>query len=235
MTRVAIVEDDAFTRTQFQAYLHRYAKENGEDFRITEFTDGAEIAEGYKPVYDIILMDIEMHYMNGMKAARQIRVSDTEVTIIFITNMPQYAIEGYQVAALDYVLKPVTYYAFSESIRRAIANRRKQRKSIVISLKGESRRLVTSRIRFVDVLDHDLCYHTLDGDFRIKDTMKHAQEQLAGEPFYLCNKAYLVNLAFIDGINGNDVILGKDILQVSRAKRKGLLDALNNYLATTGR
>lgn len=75
---------------------------------------------GYKAVYDIILMDIEMKFMDGMMAAEEIRKVDTEVIIIFITNSPQYAIKGYAVDALDYVLKPVSYYAFSQRLGRAV-------------------------------------------------------------------------------------------------------------------
>ena len=80
------------------------------------FTDGDEIAGGYKSVYDIILMDVQMRFMDGMSAAEEIRKVDPEVVIIFITNMSQYAIRGYAVDALDYVLKPVSYFAWSESL-----------------------------------------------------------------------------------------------------------------------
>lgn len=235
MIQIAIVEDDAGYRAQFQSYLRRFGKENGVTFKITEFTDGAEIAEDYGRNFDIILMDIEMHFMNGMKAAQEIRAVDSDVTIIFITNMPQYAIEGYKVAALDYILKPVSYFAFAESVRRAIRSRRKQGEFIIVSVRGKGQRLFADRIRYVDVLNHDLCYHTLDGDITVRDTMRHAIEQLPEDQFFQCNKAYLINLAFVDGINGNDVVLGEDALQISRSKRKALLDALNNYLAVTGR
>ena len=63
---------------------------------------------------DLILMDIEMTFMDGMSAAEEIRRADPEVLIIFITNSPQYAIKGYAVQALDYILKPLSYYAFCQ-------------------------------------------------------------------------------------------------------------------------
>ena len=85
---------------------------------ISVFTDGDEITEGYRPNYDIILMDIEMCFMNGMTAAQEIRKLDPEVVIIFITNMVQYAIQGYAVGALDYILKPVNYEEFGSCIDR---------------------------------------------------------------------------------------------------------------------
>lgn len=110
MIRLALVEDDELYRSQLREYIDKYSAVSGEKFTVTEFSDGDEIALGYKAVYDIILMDIEMKFMDGMMAAEEIRKVDTEVIIIFITNSPQYAIKGYAVDALDYVLKPVSYY-----------------------------------------------------------------------------------------------------------------------------
>lgn len=120
MIRLALVEDDELYRSQLREYIDKYSAVSGEKFTVTEFSDGDEIALGYKAVYDIILMDIEMKFMDGMMAAEEIRKVDTEVIIIFITNSPQYAIKGYAVDALDYVLKPVSYYAFSQRLGRAV-------------------------------------------------------------------------------------------------------------------
>ena len=106
MIRLALVEDDSVYRSRLREYIEKYSAASGEKFTVTEFSDGDEIALGYKAVYDIILMDIEMKFMDGMMAAEEIRTVDTEVIIIFITNSPQYAIKGYAVDALDYVLKP---------------------------------------------------------------------------------------------------------------------------------
>ena len=110
---------------QLEEYLHRYEEEHKEAFEITRYADGDEIVHKYKSQYDIILMDVEMKFMDGMSAAEEIRKIDTEVVIIFITNMPQYAIRGYAVDALDYVLKPVEYFAFSQRLSRAIARMKK--------------------------------------------------------------------------------------------------------------
>lgn len=107
--------------------MRQYEKENGEAFDITIYSDGDQIVNKYRSQYDIILMDVEMKFMDGMSAAEEIRKVDTEVVIIFITNMAQYAIRGYAVDALDYVLKPVSYFAFSQRLSRAIGRMKKER------------------------------------------------------------------------------------------------------------
>ena len=120
MLRIATVEDDTNDLEALRTHLKRYEKENGLKFLITEFRDGEDIVTDYSADYDLILMDIEMAFLNGMKAAEKIRELDKDVVIIFITNMPQYAIQGYKVNALDYMLKPISYFSFSESMGRAL-------------------------------------------------------------------------------------------------------------------
>ena len=90
MIRIAIVEDDRHDREALKKCLNRYEKENQMKFSVTEFQDGEDIVTDYTASYDLIILDIEMAFLNGMKAAEKIRELDTNVIIIFITNMPQY-------------------------------------------------------------------------------------------------------------------------------------------------
>ena len=131
MIQIALVEDDENYQKELTEYLKTYEKESGEKFNISVFSDGDEIVENYKAVYDIILMDIEMKFMDGMTAAEHIREYDSEVVIIFITNMPQYVMKGYTVDALDYVLKPLSYYAFSQKIDRALSRMKHRTKKCI--------------------------------------------------------------------------------------------------------
>ena len=77
--RVAIIEDDEATRCQLVNYLQRYTRQYETEFQIQQFSDGIQLAENYRPVYDILLMDIEMAQLNGMETARRIRKFDEEV------------------------------------------------------------------------------------------------------------------------------------------------------------
>lgn len=236
MIRVALVEDDPNYRAELTEYLKRYEQESGEKFRITVFTDGDEIAENYKADYDIILMDIEMTFMDGMTAAERIREVDSEVVIIFITNMPQFVMKGYKVDALDYVLKPITYFAFTQRIERAMERmRRRTSRFITITIKGGMQKLDISRITYVEVRDHDLIFHTVNGEILSKGSMKELEEALEPEHFFRCNKCYLINLEYVESVQNNDVQVGRDMVQVSRSRKKALMDALNNYMNEVGK
>lgn len=87
MIRIAIADDDAAFLAKIQKYIQKYQKENGEDIQLTAFSDAKELIEGYSPVYDIVILDIEMPGMNGMEAAEKIRQADEDVVLMFITNM----------------------------------------------------------------------------------------------------------------------------------------------------
>lgn len=231
MVRIAIVEDDPAYTLQLQQYLAQYEQTSGERFAITCFRDGDEIALSYEAKYDIILMDIEMRYMNGMTAAEEIRTHDREVVIIFITNTPQYALKGYAVDALDYVLKPISYYAFSQRIERALARmQRRTRKYVHIIGRESTSKVEMSRIYYVEVQGHDLVYHTADGIIESRGTMKDTEDVLDGSMFFRCNKGFLVNLEQVQGIRDDNAIVGGEEVQISRAKKKAFLDALNNYI-----
>ena len=120
LIHIAIVEDEPLFVGQLTEYIRRYEKDSGRRIKITTFADGEDITDDYRGGYDIILMDIQMRFMDGMTAAEKIRTLDHEVIIMFITNMIQYAVRGYEVDAMDYVVKPVEYFAFSQKLDKAI-------------------------------------------------------------------------------------------------------------------
>ncbi len=231
MIYAAIVEDDAQDMERIKEYLDRYARERQQKFTITEFIDGEDIVNGYTAAYDLILMDIEMKFMDGMQAAKAIRELDQNVELIFITNMPQYAIQGYKVNALDYMLKPVSYFAFAASMDKALARIGDTAKPfVVINTKGGKLKLEEDQITYLEVLDHTLFYHTTDGDYEAKGTLRDAAARLDPNRFCFCNRCYLVNLDFVEQYAGNTITVNGDTITVSRSKRKPFLNALNERM-----
>jgi DNA-binding LytR/AlgR family response regulator len=231
MIHIALVEDEEEYRKEFLSYLRRYEQESGRQFRISVFSDGEDIVSSYKADYDLILMDIAMRFMDGMTAAEKIRELDQEVVIIFITNMPQFVMKGYAVDALDYVLKPVNYFAFSQRIERAISRMSRRREQyFTVPVRGGIRKLSVSNILYVEVQDHDLLFHTRNESILTRGSLAEVEAKLGNAGFFRCNKYCLVNLAFADSLQGIDLVVAGEHIQVSRAKKKAVLDALNNYL-----
>lgn len=235
MTHIALVEDDAGCQEQILDYLNRYARESGAEFKVCLFGDGDDIISGYRAQYDIILMDIQMKFVDGMTAAREIRELDDQVLIIFITSLAAYAVKGYEVDALDYVLKPVSYAAFAKSMDRAMLRlRRRKHRYVFISNKNGAQRVDSARIYYIEADGHSLSYHTADGVLSATGTIKEVESSLGGSWFFRCGKGVLVNLEHVDGVTEGDAVVHGTTVQVSRSRRKDFLAALNRYINEVG-
>lgn len=231
MIKIAVVEDDQVYSEQLQEYLRKYEAEYAESFDITAFSDGDAIVSTYQSQFDIILMDIEMRFMDGMSAAEEIRRVDKEVVIIFITNMTQYAIRGYAVEALDYMLKPVSYFAFSQRLSRAISRMKKrEQKSLVISVKGGVVRLPVNSICYIESQGHNLLYHTTSGEYVSSGTLKDAEEALRELHFFRGSKWYLINLQQVQGLgDGVAKLKSGEEVPLSRGRKKEFMEALAQH------
>ncbi len=232
MINLAIVEDEDSYASQLTEFVEKYQAESGNHFKITRFRDGDEITNGYRGQFDIILMDIEMKFMDGMTAAEEIRRLDQDVVIMFITNMLNYAIRGYQVDALDYVVKPVSYFAFSQKLDRAIGRIKKSSSNIIsIDMPSGVKKLDIDNIFYIESEGHNLNFYTSGGDFTIRAKLSDFEEQLTPYNFFRSNKGYLVNLKYVDGVEkGACLIAGKQLL-ISRARKNDFMSALTDYMA----
>ena len=230
MIKIAIVEDEVLYADQLQEYLKKYEEEYRETFEISVFQDGDQIVHHYKAEYDVILMDVEMRFMDGMSAAEEILKMDTEVVIIFITNMPQYAVRGYEVDALDYVLKPITYFAFAQRLNRAIERIKKRTKRVIsVNIKGSQIRMPIESVYYIESQGHTLIFHGVNGEVEAPGTMKEIQEKLRDEHFFRGNKGYLINLAHVDRVvEGCAVVAGEELV-LSRGRRKEFMEALAGF------
>ena len=230
MLRVAIVEDDELYAKQLGTYLQQFEEEYKEPVEITYFTDGDQIVQKYQSQYDIILMDIEMKFVDGMTAAEEIRKMDSEVVIIFITNMAQYAIRGYAVDALDYVLKPISYFAFSQKLVRA-RNRMKKResKAIIVNMKDGAVRINLANIYYIESQGHTMVLHTILGNYETAGTMKSMEEKLADLNFSRGNYGYLINLQHVDDVSDGCAVIKGEKLPLSRTRKKKFMEDLTKY------
>jgi len=229
---IAIVEDDPAEAEMLKSYFLRYASENEkEEFEVKWFQNGGSFLNGYQPIYDLVLMDIDLPGINGLDTAECLRRMDRSVALVFVTNLARYAAKGYAVDALDFMLKPVSYTNFSVTIQRALLRcRNNQWPDLLISISDGVYRISASRIRFIEVINHTLVYHTTEGNLTSTGNLKDVEGRLDSRQFVRCNRCYLVNLAFVRAVHGYTLVLDIDQLQISRPRRTAVLEALNNYL-----
>lgn len=230
MLKIAIVEDEESYISVLQEYLKKYEQDTGEDVEVTVYHDGDEIAAFYRAQFDVILMDIEMKFIDGMTAAEEIRKVDSTVAIIFITNAPQYAIRGYEVGALDYILKPVPYFTFSQKLGRAVEKlKKRERKWITVQVKGGVMRMELADIYYIESQGHDLIYHTKEGTPVAGSTMKSVEDMMTEMDFFRINKCYLVNLQHVEGVQDKYAVVHGERLLISRPRMKQFMQELTRY------
>lgn len=231
---IAIVEDNSQSSDTLNSYLERYSKENNREFNVYFFSDGDEITSDYEAKYDIIFLDIEMKRLDGMSAAQKIREFDQEVIIIFITNMAKYAISGYSVGALSFLLKPLPYFAFSQELTKCIERlKNRKQKSILIPSENGIFKISSQDILYIESYGHDLNIYTTSAMHTTRGTIKKVEEELTDFHFYRCNNGYLVNLAYVSGVKDDEAYVGKYRLKISRPRKKSFMEALTQYIGGT--
>lgn len=230
--RLAIVEDEKIFADNILGYLQRFQKETGYQIETVWFQDGCDIAEGYKSDFDIILMDIQMKFMDGMTAAKKIREIDSQVMLLFLTNMASYAIRGYEVDAMDYIIKPVTYFSFSEKLKRAMRTV-EYRKSqyIIVPIEGGAQKVELSSVYYVECRGHSLFFKQAKAEIESKGTMNKLEALLVPYGFYRNSKSFLVNLDYVESIQRNECTVHGERLPVSRMKKKEFMQALLKYVS----
>ena len=231
MLKIAVVEDQQEVRDELCRFIRKYAAENSLQVEAVPIEDGAVIAAHYEPGWDIIFMDVEMPGLDGFGAAEKIRAVDGDAVLVFVTNMAQYAIRGYEVDALDFVLKPVNYYQFSTKLARALQRvQRRKGGQIALQTAGGVQLLNTEDIYWLETRDRMLHYHTSTGVWSVRSSLQNAEKQLAPYHFAKCNQCYLVNLRYVRAVQNDMVQVGEDRLEISRRQRAAFLAAVAAYV-----
>lgn len=246
--RIGIVDDDATDRSQLHAAIDRFGAESGVALSVTEFSSAGAYLSAPGSVFDILYLDIDMPGMSGMELAETIRQTDSGVVIIFCTNLQQFAVNGYRVSALGFIVKPVEWYPFQLFLTRALravglraAMRSKTAaKRIVLKDGGVSRVVDVADIEYVEVRKHYLLYYVRPGDsgsgavLRVRGTMRAAEAELSPHGFSRCSASYLVNLSHVTSVDRNDVHVDEQTLSIGRTFRDQFRQDFSRYLANRG-
>lgn len=230
--RVLVVEDTDEEATSLRAHLERYGNEHGYRFSITRRVSAFDLDRDAAQA-DLVFLDIDLPGINGMDAAAQMRQTNPTVPLVFVTNLAQYAVKGYQVDALDFMVKPVSYGDFALRMDRAMRAVKHNASHTIALPTGQGVRVVDeASIRYVELRKHDLLYHvqgTTD-PLRKRGSIRQAREELSAGSFITASQGCLVNMDHVAEVHNDSVTMDDgQTLFFSRSRKRECLETLARY------
>lgn len=243
--KVAVADDEKSVVENLSVLLEKYSdaeksKGNDVEFAIDTFNSGDDLLESLPESYDIILLDINMPGTNGLETARRLRAANCRAALVFGTNYAQYAVKGYEVNAIGYLLKPIEESAFRICLERAISavNEAQALKIRIKTAQGVDVAAV-NEIEYVEVRGHNLFFNVSSTGkpsvIRTRGAMSELCDELCGYGFSRCSLCYLVNLHKVTAVRNKTVFLrGGAELPISRKFLKAFTSELMKFLGSSG-
>lgn len=228
---LAICDDESQISRLLEKIVLDWAIDRDKRINIKKFPSSEAFLFDYEEdkKYHILLLDIEMPGMNGVDLAERIREDNKGIQIVFITGYMDYIAQGYDVEALNYLLKPVSEDKLYEVLDRAVERIETVEQAIYVETSNGMAKIALHNIVYAEVDKNYITLHTLDGDYRFKKTLKGLEEEL-DDRFFRANRSYLVNLRYIKKTRRTDVELSTgDIIPLARDKYEDINKAIIEY------
>lgn len=225
--KIAICDDDHADRQYLSALVSQWAANTGHTVQTALFASAEDFLFHYaeKSDYDILLLDIEMGAMDGVTMAKKLRQSNDTIQIIFITGYSDYISEGYEVAALHYLMKPVKEEKLFSVLDRAVEKLVKNEKVLNFEIGSEMVRVPIYQIRYAEVFGNYVTIHAAL-DLTVKMTLKDLEKEL-DDRFYRVGRAVIVNLTQIGRVTKTEIKLSDG---TAIALPRGAYDGVNRAI-----
>ena len=227
MLHIAIVEDEEHFADELSRFTARFAAEKGEEIQTCVFHNAIDFLEQYRAEYDLIFLDIAMPLMDGMTCARKLRQMDENVMLIFVTSLAQYAIKGYEVDAMDFMVKPVAYPVAARKLERVLRNRKKRRSAAYPVIQPDGVVVLEiSSITYIEVYNHTLIFHTQEQAYETHGKLSTVENDERFGSFFKIGKSHLVNCLYITQVGDSTLTVGGSLLPLARRRRKECLEKM---------
>lgn len=227
--KIAICDDSDVDRQYISGLVEKWAANTGNTVQTALFTSAENFLFHYtdKKDYDILLLDIEMGDMDGVTMAKKLRRDNDTVQIVFITGYSDYISEGYEVAALHYLMKPVKQEKLFSVLDRAAEKLSKNEKVLNIEIGGEMVRVPVYQIRYADVFGNYVTIHASD-TLTVKMTLGELGKEL-DDRFYRVSRSAIVNLTQISRVTKTEIKLNDGVsIPLPRGAYEGVNRAIIN-------
>ena len=228
--KIAIVEDNQVDSDHLLNLLNQFSKEKNVEINSFVFPSGLNFLYEKVHEYDAIFLDIDMPGINGLSVAKELRDNNFSAPIVFVTNFENYAIEGYNVSAIDFALKPLNYSKFETVMLKIIDNLEKASKYIFIKVNSSMQRINLDNIYYVESYGHLLYIVTDKAKLEAWMSLKDIYKKLDSPSFVYANKSTIVNLRHVAGYKNGIVNVGSHNIELTKTKKDTFLEALYSYI-----
>lgn len=236
MIKFAICDDESFMVEEISKYISKYmAEQETATYQIQHYSSGQLLLES-ECDFDIIFLDIQMEQPDGMTTSRILRQHKNQSLLIFITVLKEFVFDSFEVQAYDYLLKPINYVRLKRTLDRAILTLKQRSFQRIVIQQGTSYEVIPlSEIVYCEVQGRKIYIHKENGKVTDHYDKLHHFEQHMDDRFFKCHRSYLVNLDYVRGIRGGQVLLSQGMeIPVSRLRERELTEALLRYMKEKG-
>lgn len=234
MFAIAICDDNRQSLLALKAAVCAYMKKNACPYEIKLFPSAKILLDEWQ-AFDIVFLDIQMEGINGMQAARTIRGKDRHCAIIFVTVLPELVFDAFEVAADNYLVKPLSVEKLTRTLDRILQRREADSARYLMVQKNNALwRVKFDDILYCEVIKRVIYLRCLDGNMDYYETIEHLAKLLPPS-FFRCHRSYLVNLKFVQGYKGHCIKMqNSDVVPLSRLRRADFLQAMLHYMEGSG-
>ncbi len=233
MFRIAICDDEYYFRQEFKENISDYMRNNGLIFHIDTFASGEEfIALGIEMVkYTIVFLDVNMNKMDGVTAAKAIRMISKEIFIVFVTAYVDYTLEGYKVDAIRYLLKGSNNFksTINECMEAVIDKMNYAVIKKAFHFNESKKEISLDRLLYIESKLHKLEFHIMEQNMKIYtmyETLNELEQELKHYNFVRIHQSFLVNMKYINRVFRYKTILSNGIeLIIPKARYKQVKDS----------
>lgn len=254
--KIAICDDEKNLRESLGQKIKKHCENSGIICQIYDFDSGNKLLELPKEkIPDILFLDIQMPDKNGMQTARELRRKNQDIILIFVTALPEYVYEAFDVNAFHYLIKPFDDEKLREVLDRALQRCKKQAETLIpakqsqtghpentdhrgnqtqplailVKQGGLSTKVLLADIIYAEVFNRKIMLHTVNGEIEYYGKLTDLCNQ-AGMNFYRTHRAYLVNLKYVERYNATTIWLEKDAVPVSKKQFAGFVKQYMQYI-----
>lgn len=227
--RIAICDDEEVQRELILKCVKLYFKDKQNVAYIEEYESAEQLLFNYNCNLDIVLLDIQMKEMDGITLARELRKSNEGLAIIFITGVADYIFEGFEVKAINYLMKPFDEYKLKQCLDKAVEQCGNQEKYFTLKVDKELIKISKRKIIRVESQGHYINIITGEEQYRIKKSMKEIESELQDNNFFKMSRSDLVNIYSVEKITSKEVeLINGDKILIPKGKHGEVSEAFMN-------